>query len=604
MWERIEYLVPSRNRLNLKPELEADGVPSDLDSSDPELNFANSKVHYLTNAEVREYFTERSFEAWVHSNIFTEARDEVLNADYFLLIEGRFKAREHFVPQQTSLAFCRAALRAGGLGVMDRFADRWFSPEALEETSKEKFDIRDHIAIKISNGLCRTRGMSQKFGAADYAMRVPAPHLVGATVFLLNEIASQVVQGKHYGEKSLFRWRAGAHICQLMFRPLDPESDLVVFEAVDLAIENRVVKPSVNAESAIHYLTLALPHWDLGFGWPPREKLPTIPTRNYPSLFGLTPGKSARDEVLESLGEPTKSLAPSRLRWIFQSADSENILHLETFFSDDQLTKVVGNSLSIEERIYTEDSQLQEISAALGQPTLRRKFVAPPDQAEVREELGWVLSHPERQEETLLLLLEFDPEQRLKSSVIQHLSAKPEYVSSELEPVYGKTLLTGYTPAIPREKNPLSTEAIKLRTYLESSVHLIKQLLRQFGKAAWITEDLTGYAMTVGAYLLTQGIPERSHLEEIGLPADIFLSAFEELELYLENPKTQSDVSKKAQESGVDPSTLGGFTWLLQNLPQTTPRDLDLAVDLSQVFQQYRNQLEQILPSAHKPGVS
>ena len=140
---------------------------------------------------------------------------------------------------------------------------------------------------------------------------------------------------------------------------------------------------------------------------------------------------------------------------------------------------------------------------------------------------------------------------------------------------------------------------------MESSVQLIKQLIYQFGHSEWISEDLDGYSITVGSYLLGGGSPSRSQLEGLGLPAQLFLSSYRALEEFLEHPANQIRLNPTARERTLDPTTYAAFRWMLEALTGGHAREeeLLLAVDLSQVFSQYKETLRQ-LASVQAPSAS
>ena len=129
---------------------------------------------------------------------------------------------------------------------------------------------------------------------------------------------------------------------------------------------------------------------------------------------------------------------------------------------------------------------------------------------------------------------------------------------------------------------------------MEASVHLVRQLVIAFGKPEWANEALSGLSLLVGAYLMETGVPQASDLQELELPPQIFLEAFEQLDSYLTRPETRVRFGSEAGEAGVRFEELAAFQWLLYNLTDgdLSAEEQRLARDLAQVFHQYRKTLQ------------
>lgn len=596
--ERVLYLIPSERPIKL------------CDSG-------GSNVVSFPREQLEKRFGESRYQAWVRAYVLPPHTQNALAAQHFVLVEGSWPQGGDFAPLQSSLAACRSALAGGGLGVVDFYSRRWLSTELFQSFETDVFDVKEHIGMLVGNGFCLTQGLKQKFASPDFAMRLPSPHLAGAAVHLLYEIAHQAAQGKQYNEKSLFRWRSEAHLSQFMFRPADSEifsntigvtaQDQEMLEVVDLAIEHGAVQPSSTAEVGLTYFTLGAPHWNLAFGWPPLpvpESARSFQEREI-NVFGLVPGLTTLEQAHARLGPAHKVAPDNAMRWLFQSPQGESPWSIEAHFTPQgQLLTVSGNSLA-RGRALSESSTRSHLEAVLGEPALERSFLAPPDQTPVRSELAWVGEHPTVAHHTLLLQVEMGGNDRLWKATLTHVAEAPQVVCTALEPNFGRSLLTGFQPTIPGRPKTLSQESRRLRTYMESSVQLIKQLIYQFGHSEWISEDLDGYSITVGSYLLGGGSPSRSQLEGLGLPAQLFLSSYRALEEFLEHPANQIRLNPTARERTLDPTTYAAFRWMLEALTGGHAREeeLLLAVDLSQVFSQYKETLRQ-LASVQAPSAS
>lgn len=595
------YLIPSEKALSLSPRRLEDAYPQGWACRTKDEGLAEwPELVQFDRSQLETYFGAHAYKAWVHAHILPPMQQRALEAQHFVLIRGEWKDVTRFGHLQTSLAACRTAVRAGGLGVIDRFANRWLSAQVLDNMERDLFDIKDHIAVQVAHAMCVTQGLDEKFACPDYCMRVRSPHLTGAAVHLLNEIAAKSAMGKRYAHKSLFRWRSGAHLCQVMFKQATQEvtgpEKRNIFEAVDMAIDHGVVQPSNNAEATLHHFTLGAPHWDLSYGWPAQE-LPFNPKSSGLHIWGLQAGESKLSDAVDILGPAHKMPQANRHRWLFSSPSWGPLLRLEVEVDEaKRVHSLQANTLCWNEHTLNEQSTLTDFVGHLGEPDLTRRFVAPPDQSPVRTEALWILPHPQKQSGTLLLSAHFDQEQSLWQSSLTYLQEAPEMVKQELSPVYGQDLLTSYVNKIPAPVGPMSAEAKQLRVYLESSAQLLRQLILQFGKTHWVTEDLDGYSMTAGSYLLTGGVPSRTSLEGIGLPAQLFLNAYHSLDDYVNHPANQVKFRPQAEKSTIDYTMYATFLWLIGNITQgeADESELRLAIDLSQVFAQYKLTLGQL----------
>ena len=493
-------------------------------------------------------------------------------------VELHCRAQQSFAPLQTCLAYCRNFLYQGGIGVWDEEAERWYSAAFFESRKQDVFEVADHISLVVQEGTVRTQGLRSKFSAKEVEIGFGSPYLLEAANYLLCEIAEALALGKEYSEKSLFRWRAQAQLCQLMFRP-HPEKPHVL-QAVDMHLDNGVVRPSVSALAAVRYFCQAAPHWDLKFGWPPLAP-PEFPRGGEGCLFGLLPGVSRKEDALEALGAPSKEVGPFLLRWVFENEAGEQPLRVEVEVDEGGLLSAVCTNRDT-------DTGLD----SLGEATLVREFRAPPDMSLVRVEKVWLRSSKE-ESGTLLVAAEFDPGEALCQVRTTHFGQAKEVLRKELEPAFGKTIPTGFTSR-PISFVQADDEGRRLRTYMESSIRFVREAVSMFGKIEWLREDLNGYSIVVGTYLLCQGIPSRQSLEKLGLPAAPFLEAFLFLHDYLEHPTTKVGVY---EETGVQGRELAAFQWLITNLTQgtATSQELSLARDMAQLFQAFRAMLKPII---------
>ena len=431
------------------------------------------------------------------------------------------------------------------------------------------------LQLIIEDGYCRTSGLRRRPGVRELSIRLEPLHLTAAALFLLQEVGNRQAAGKTYSEGSLFRYRSGAHLSQFLFKPGPWET----LEMVDLRLEEGRVVHGLSAQAALSFFTQGCPHWDLGYGWPPR---PT-PVLGLPLL---TPGVSSKPQVVEHLGKPTRG----DTRWLFGS--HELPIHIDTKWEGDLLTSVTSSHLEVGELVLTSDVTADQLET-LRKPDLQRTFLAPPDKSLVRIEELRVFPHPTLSHQSLVLLSEFDGDERHRFSTLSWHHEEPDRVLEELSPCFGMPLMTGFSPSA-KLRRTASTEARALRSYMEASVHLVRQLVLSFGKPEWTGEVLSGLSLVVGAYLMGNGIPRRDLLQELDLPLHIFLEAFEVLEHYLTRPEARVRLQQQAETAGVSFEELAAFQWLLYNLTdgELTPEEQSVARDLAQVFRQYRMNLQ------------
>jgi hypothetical protein len=445
-------------------------------------------------------------------------------------------------------------------------------------SESEGFDIEQHIEVEIRDGYARTRGLKEKFEARELSMKLEPLHLTPAAVHLLNEAACRQALGHRFDEKSLFRYRSGAHLCQFLFRP----GPLDTLEMVDLTLHDGAVSPGHDARACLTYFAQGSPHWDLGFGWPPRSTLAD-------GIPEIVPGVSLKADVLDALGKPHKG----DNRWLFGSPQIP--VRVEVEWGDQEVVmSVSSNCLRSQGLELSEGAQLDDLEA-LKKADLQRTFVAPPDQTLVRIEEVRVLEHPTRAGSSLVLVSEYDSQESHKHSTCTWHQGAPEAILEELRPSFGQKLMTGFSPYTVRH-GELSVAAQRLRVYMESSVRLVRQMTIAFGKLDWANEALDGYSLIVGAYLMNDGVPPQSVLREIGLPAGLYDEAFRQLQHYVESTQTRVAFDKQAEDAGVSFVYLAAFQWLLYNLTdgELEPEEQRLAIDLAQVFHPFAASLREL----------
>ena len=591
--EKVCYLLPILENSIPETLVEPESLPQGWEISKGDNISLKEGVLSL---KVLDY---QAASSWLGRDVFDHFAEVILSnstekeklSNTFYLVEGKCSSSSDFGLHQAALLSCRHLCGLGCLGAWDSLAQRWLSREALEGIEPEIFDIKDHISIQIQNNLCCTHGLSKKFGAPEYAMRLEQPHLAGAVVYLLNTIAEQIVHGKVYSEKDLFRWRSGIQICQLLFRPLNPDADDSCYEAVDMLLENKVIRSSSDASACLKYFTEAAPHWDLSFGWPPRSR-PNFDSSSHPvSIFGLLPGMPEESSLI--FGEPSNTRAQNTKRWLFSDPLWDSPIRIEVTTKDGVIQRIESNTLRVQDQDLSDRNSLSYMESLLGKPTLTRTFLALPDRSLVRTECVWIQSDPEDLESSFLCNCLFDYEYRLWKTEVTRLAVNQEKAFGELQSSYGRAFLTGHADRRPLSREELSDEARAFRTWLESTMELVQSLSLQFGKTAWLGDELRGLSLVVGGYLKNRRVPSAELLEEIGLPSEHFLDYFEDLHLYLYQTSTQNTVSELSYNKNVDPMILGAFLWLMKesSFGDDEPR---LALDLAQVYQQYQIQLSQI----------
>lgn len=565
--QHVRYLVVGEQPPGLDIDPLLDGCPQSWDQYSP-------VASTLSLSEVEARFGNASSQA-LFRHVGPAAQQ-----DNVLLLESKFTTAS-FAPLQTSMAHCRSYLRRGAFGVFDLQSQRWFSDKHFSLLERDTFEVRDQIGTVAENGVLRTQGLLPKFSVQEFALRYVSPYFIEAAHHLLMEVAQQAALGKIYTEKSLFRWRSGAYLCQFMFRPM-PEDESVL-EVVDMHLKNGVVNISTNAVANLKYFTLAAPHWNLGYGWPP-QLLPELPTAGEDSFYGLVPGSSHRRDAEALLGPPTKTEGEYLRRWVFENQDGFEPFRVELGLNEDGTINSICSNLG---------------SAAVDDPTFSREYRAAPDQALVRTERVQIRSHPLISGETLLINQELDPTGTPWQTTLAHFVETPDFIRAELEGSFQSVVLTGFTSQLPEQDLVDSKQLKLLRTCLESSIRIIGDSIRQFGRHQWQREDLNGYAMVIGTYLILGKIPERDALQALGLPPAMFLEAFVFLEEYLQHPTTQLRFAGQAQKKDLEFRSLAAFHWLISNLTlgEPTEQDSALSVDLAQIFESYRVMLKEVLVS-------
>lgn len=532
-------------------------------------------------------------------------------ASHFLMVWGKWDTRADFAHLQACLAACRAAVRGGGVGVIDVYAKKWTTVERLARMSIDRFVVEDHIMVQIGGGFCVTAGLTEKFMREDVLMKVPDASYNDHATFLLNEVAHNVATGKRYDEDSLFRWRQNGHMCQLVFKrvPVEECTDLpsnVVLEAVDMTATIsggllQGVGAGNDANMAILEFERAAPHALKLYGWPPKP-LPGLDLSAPLSVLGIVPGSHDLQAAIAILGQPHAVVENTFYRWAFDHQNWKDTVYIQILLHPEtgKVKQVSGNSFTLGASTVTDQHTFAQIQGFLGQPELSQQVILFPDDAPLRTDYMKLYANSALGFGSFALNLEIDDKGQFCIATLTFSEHEPQSVLQQLTPQFAQPLRVGYRevsalPGAMGDGNRLSEE---IQIYLDFSDH-IYGLIRdkcELKHPVWSSEDGVLKTQLAGAVFFLGRNPGKEEWSELPMSYQLMRPEFETIEAYMNLPEVRSEGEQYMEQLGVDHLCFACFHRAAITLKHENPDipDKDMQIYLAMMMDTFYKNREKV----------